>query len=374
MSHHLSRTLEDRRLQNKHLRDSNPLSGQRYPRVGWPHNTPWVFEPSRTPTNIAQIYNHIYECVHAIMPICITSLIARYVVGYTRCQSIAPDPLPMPIAPDPSKPLPNPMRSITSLSSLLCQTIGSTHQIPTQIHADFVAWEHNHRDFTPAHRSELAKLLDCLGVCEGDDQIAILVYPLFAVISEHRRSILVIDVGRMTVTRVLGAGTDGAEIQLVASNAPRTHLIWTSYGDLSTCICVQDLTNPLAMPFGHEYSGRVTAIRPFGEYYVASLWKGSVAVWCYEDNVIVTDGILYRNWLPNIESVAVVRGDGGKYCIVTGTPDYVRVWDLDTYVPIQTIAYLTPDCVGYGTTNMVVATTRGFAVLQRDNVVDLFEC
>jgi hypothetical protein len=352
MSDHVPRTLEGRRLQNKHLRGSNPRPSQRDPRVGWPHNTPWGYEPSRSPENIAQIYTNIYERVHTIMPACIAGLIARYVVGYTRCQSIAPNP-----------PIP----------SLLCQTIGSTNPI-AQIRTDLATWEHDHQDLTPAHIANLAELLDRMGVCRGDDQTAILVYPLIAVISVHRRSILVIDVRRVIVARELRDNRDDATIQLVASNAPRTHLIWTAYGNLSTRIYVQDMTNPIAMCIDHKYLGRVTAICPFGKYYVASLCKGSVAVWCYEDNVIVTDGILYRNWLPNIGSIAVVRGEGGSYCIVTGTPDYVRAWDLDTYVPIQTISYATSERDDYGSVIMVVAMARGFAVSRRNGVVDLFEC
>jgi len=306
------------------------------------------FQTTRT---LEPMYMCTRGLVATVLPRCIADVVTRYVVGYTMRQTIATiNDLP-------------PKTEMSNLSKLCMMWLHAVTPTVAYVVASQATWEHPSYDFPIQNLSKLRRLI---GTTRDLGQIAILAFPLIAVIIDSR--IMIIDVVRVSVTRRI---TDPHNYQMtgqIATNATRTHLFWTT---TYRKIYVLDLRLPEpGDPFTYAQCYGAVAIYPFGENRIATLHDTMVNVWCYADHTIThlhtIAGDFDEPLGPYIKSLGVIRGETGFRIVITSARGHICMWD-DTGARIQTI-------LQRHSARVLGETHGGFAVSYDDGSVQLFAC
>jgi len=361
-----------RAFESRLYRDICPLVPRSLGSVRLPENTHDIadilgrFQTTRTLESMYMCMRGLVDVVTrrvgTVLPWCLADVVARYVVGYTRCQTIATiNDLP-------------PKTEMSNLSKLCMMWLHAVTPTVAYVVASQATWEHNCYDFPIQNLSKLQRL----GRTTGElGQIAILAFPLIAVIVEG--CILIIDVVRVAVTRRI---TDCHNYQMTeqiatSTNAKRTHLFWTTT-DRKIHVLDLRLSEP-SDPFTSERCSDVKAIYPFGENRIATLHATMVSVWRYEDrtftHLYTTMADFDGEYGANIRSLGVIRTETGFHIAITSARGHICVWD-DTGTRIQTILRRQYACV-LGETSLGGAK-GGFAVVYdadcENGCVELFAC
>jgi len=318
-------------------RDISPLVPRSLGSVRLPENTHDIADTLgrfQTTGTLDPMYMCMRGLVATVLPRCLADLVTRYVIGYTRCQTIATiNDLP-------------PKAEMSNLSKLCMMWLHAVTPTVAYVVASQATWEHPSYDFPIQNLPRLYRLMgttrekQIVGTTR-EKQIVILAFPLIAVIIEGR--VLIIDVVRVEVTRRIIDPHNYRMTGHIATNTKRTHLFWTALFWTATCrkIYVLDLRLPEPCdPFTSARCSGVTAIYPFGENRIATLHATVVSVWCYVDRTIThlhtITGLLDGEYGASIRSLGVIRGETGFRIVITSARGHICMWD-DTGTRIQTI-------------------------------------